>query len=452
MSALANNLRPLGMRLSLPYNFDPRYADVVMPGIADMVHEVFLPVHWTVAATSRPRNGPASRRHYLSHVDALQRDIGPVRLNFVANQRLDRLGRMRVVDEILDLAERFPGAAFTVHALDTAIAVREARPDLEVGPSTLSGVASVLAASYWQRYAGCRMVTVAREINRRPALLRRIRATGVAIRVVARDQCLPECPWADDHKSAIAAHDIACTACAEELPASLSECRAAAEMVKRDPATAFLPAQITILPGHLPRLAGIVDVVKLEGRLLDSGTIRSEALRFLEARSLRQQSQHSWEEPPEAWDRLATCERDCFHCDWCARHIRILPAREPTQPAATPLAEPGPTRADPIDAPSPVAVDAFRVRLEGSKASVDLVVEPAGANPHAFVHTMRFDVSYLGSACPDPLGRTIERFARLLDEVARCPGDLAALEDTQAVRIFEAREHAHVSPLGRLPG
>lgn len=258
-------------------------------------------------------------------------------------------------------------------------------------------------------------------------------------------------PWADDHKSAIAAHDIACTACAEALPASLSECRPAAELLKQDPATAFLPVQITILPGHLPHLSGIVDVVKLEGRLLDSSTIRSEALRFLEARSLRQQSNRSWEEPPEAWDRIAGCERDCFHCDWCARHIRILPAPEPPRPSVAPLADSGPTRAAPIDAPSLDARHTFRFRLAGPQASVDLRVEPAGTNPRAFVYSAHFDVSYLGPACPAPLGRTIERFARLLDEVARCPDDLAALQDAQAIRTFEQREHAAVSPLGPYP-
>lgn len=320
-------LSDLGMTLSLPYNFADGYVRDILERYRESTEEVYLPLFWATSGSGRTWKGPATQREYVKAVEGLweaARDLG-IRLNFVANIEGGPRDERLAFDEVERLWDRFPGASFTVASLPLAVSLKAAHPEIEVGPSTLSNVDGALTAAYWKRAVNPSVMTVAREVNRRPGVLRQIKALGFRVKVVARDGCVPDCPMRHQHFDLLQR----CNEVAEfEQQPHPVRCRPWIRQMKRDPDWAWVVALNAILPGNLRHLAGVVDIVKLEGRDKETDQVRRQVEYYLEAESLEYiDAEVVLREPPEAWERLANCDRSCTLCRWCRDHI--VPAELP---------------------------------------------------------------------------------------------------------------------------
>ena len=112
-----------------------------------------------------------------------------------------------------------------------------------------------------------------------------------------------------------------------------------------------MQALTVILPGHLEKLAGLIDILKIEGRRQHNEEIRRRMDRYVEGTSLVAEKT-GFREPPEAWEMLASCDRDCPSCGWCQEHIEYLPIDQP--PLVTLASRPEPSPAP----PAPILVGA----------------------------------------------------------------------------------------------
>jgi len=83
----------------------------------------------------------------------------------------------------------------------------------------------------------------------------------------------------------------------------------------------WILAQKEILPFHLPRLDGMVDQVKITGRCASTHIIYETMNQYGQMLS---NANAFYREPPEAWDRIAQCDRVCELCGWCEQHIENL--------------------------------------------------------------------------------------------------------------------------------
>lgn len=315
----------LGMTLSLPYNFQPDFIDKVLLPLAKYTEEVYLSVHWAIASTARTRGAALSRSDYLNMVDILYRAAAPrgIRLNFVANTDADPRSARLIVDEAVALAHRYDNTCFTIRSLETAVMLKKELPSADITPSTLSMVDSVIAAMYWRRAVNPKVLMIAREINRKPLILQQLKDMGFRLKMIPQDNCIPYCPVLHEHLNAIRIRDSLSSVSTVDIPVRSAECRPFAMGVLADPDQAWLIAQQNVLPGHLPKLKGLVDIIKLEGRQLPSDQILRKARYYLDASSLESYAPIRYIEPPEAWDRIAHCDRNCFSCDWCRQNIRF---------------------------------------------------------------------------------------------------------------------------------
>ena len=315
----------LGMTLSLPYNFQPDFIDRVLLPFAEITEEVYLSMHWAVVSTARIRGNTDSHRQYLENVDGLFKVASKhnIRLNFVANTHTDPRGSRVIVDEAVALSERYPGACFTIRSLETAIDIKRELPSVDITPSTLSMVDSVIKAIYWKKAVDPKVLMIAREINRKPDILRRLKAMGFRIKMIPQDNCIPYCPVLSEHLNAISLVDHLSAMSTVPTPEKAASCRPFALGLLGSPDYAWLIAQQNVLPGHLRHLKGLVDIIKLEGRQLPTERIRQQVEYYLQGESLQSYAPFYYLEPPEAWGKIAYCERDCFRCDWCSKNIRL---------------------------------------------------------------------------------------------------------------------------------
>jgi hypothetical protein len=357
------------LRISTPYNHEPDWVREVLEPFSSVISEVYLPVHALVAHSGRPWRGPSRQDEYDARVDELAaalKDQNPesriqnpegapsdlqygtthprpkgvaawhttsqnpesrirkIPLNFVANDPIALPSRRAaVVNEFLRLDERYPGSIFTVADFETAVQVHEIRPTLDVQPSTLSRINGPTAAWYWRQFAGSRGVTLDRSINRRPDLIRAIRKLGLGIRMVVNDDCLPECPSTSSHIMDIQlADELGFSRGGSKALSACGQCRPAIDHLKRT--HLWLVAQKDVLPFSLHHLEGLVDQVKIAGR---EATTAELARAMLDYSTMEKDSNSMYQEPSEAWARIATCDRVCELCRWCMEHIK---ARTPS--------------------------------------------------------------------------------------------------------------------------
>ena len=310
--ASKTSFRDLGMTLSLPYNFADDYINSVLLPYADITSEVYLAVFWAISPSARNWMGAGTHREYLRKIDGLYKVAQGhgIRLNFVANVAMDPRQARLIVDEAVFLHERYPDSSFTLRSLEVAVALKHEAPDVQVSPSTLAFIDSPVKAMYWKLAVNPDVLTVAREVNRRPAVLRQFKDMGFKVKLIPEDTCIPYCPVMHEHDMSIALRDQLNQASTVPIPLRAGECRPFAMRIKADPRYFWLVATKDVLPGHLKHLKGLVDILKIEGRQAGSDVIRQKV--------------EYYEEPEDAWERIATCDRDCFRCKWCAENIRFI--------------------------------------------------------------------------------------------------------------------------------
>jgi len=417
------DLAQLGMKLALPYNFAPDWVERVLEPSGSLTEEVYLPLFWTIASTGRTWNGPrdyASYRREVARLHAAASEVG-ARLSFVANAGLS-IREMRLAeDEILQLHADFPGSRFTLESLELAAILHARVPSMDVSPSTLAGIVTTLQALYWRRAAGSAIITVGREANRRPQLLGHLKQMGFRVKVVLQDHCVPACPVGSAHGLRMRLGDLVAEAACREGDDGPGEagslgvsCLPFACEMKADPEWFWVVAQKELLPGHLPKLQGLVDIVKIEGRTAPTGRLAERVAYVRAAESLRSLESPLYEEPPEAWERIATCDRSCGPCDWCRRNIVFLGAGEPLGAHGTP--------AVPAPAPSPPAIVLLRPAEGSDRSGLELEVSVLVPGRPSFARSGRHAVSHR-SEPPDEAGCALIRgLVALLSRLEREPG------------------------------
>lgn len=313
------------IRLSVPYNHDEGYVEGIIEPYAELLAEIYLPVHVTAAYSARPWLGPRQPKVYDDRVRALYDAATPrgVRLSFVANSLIPAPGGDgRLADEVLRLDEAFPGSGFTLANLELAAGIFKERPTVSIQPSTLARVNDATTAWYWKTLVGSKAVTVERAVNKRLDVLRAIRKLGLSIRMVANDDCLPGCPSDLLHQSDISLFEgLARSRPVHEHAGLAVSCRPFIAAVKaRYP---WLIAQKDILPVHIPRLEGLVDHLKVTCRCAPVDQIAATIERY----ATMEDNRHNFggfTEPPEAWDKITSCDRVCDACGWCQRNLEGL--------------------------------------------------------------------------------------------------------------------------------
>jgi hypothetical protein len=80
----------------------------------------------------------------------------------------------------------------------------------------------------------------------------------------------------------------------------------------------WLIAQKDIVPATLPLYSGLVDQAKPDGRTLSLAAVERKAALYQAAESLEHPAS-IYAEPPEAFERMTTCDRRCDACGWCER-------------------------------------------------------------------------------------------------------------------------------------
>ena len=301
---------PASMALSVPWNHDPELLERLEP-FAHRVENLYLPFHPSISETSRVWSGPESAAAYRDEVDrvaawAAARDVNIV---LVANLTEAQVEGDGLVEEVRRVARNAPRLRLTfVDAVAAARLLERLKPHADIGVSVMAQVMNVLQAMYWKEVAGASFVTVAREINRRPVPLEDIRSLGLGIGVVTCDECIPFCPFYSHHLSPEPPRRFTVGGCSPESVGFLAS-------------RPWLIAQKELLPGHLRHLDGLVDEVKIPGRDQPSDKIIRLVELYLEATSLVHPLGY-YEEPPEAWEVIARCDRRCHACRYCADTIR----------------------------------------------------------------------------------------------------------------------------------
>jgi ferredoxin len=296
------------MSLSVPWNHDPALLAALEPALP-WISSLFLPFHPSLAGSARPWRGPepaAYEREVAGLAEWAHRHGKS--LVFAANVPGARINPAAMAEQLHRLAAGGLGLRLTLADAWAAAQMRRCLdPRVVIGASTLANIALPGQARPWIEEVGCRHITVAREINRRPREIQAIRDLGVSIGVVLCDECVPWCPFLSFHHCPEpGGQEGGCS------PGSLAALR-------RRP---WLLCLKELLPGHLRQLEGLVEEAKIPGRDYPTHRIVRLVRLYLRGQSLEHPSGY-YEEPPELAERLASCDRLCERCGDCARLVRV---------------------------------------------------------------------------------------------------------------------------------
>ncbi len=306
------NRMPGSMKLSVPWNHDLGFLERLEP-MAPHMANIYMPFHPGICGTSRVWRGPEEEAAYREEVDRVaawtaDRGLGLV---LVANILGRAVQRSALVEEVRRVAGRAGKLRLTFTDAVTAARIRSRLPDrVDVGASVLANVASAIQALYWQEAAGASFITVAREVNRRPGVLEDIRSLGLRTGLVTCDECIPFCPFYTHHLGRGDERGFVVATCSPETACILAS-------------RPWLIAQKEVLPGHLRHLDGLVDEVKIPGREQPTDRLIELMTAYLCARSLVHPTGY-YEEPPDLWDVISTCDLRCHDCTTCAEMIHPL--------------------------------------------------------------------------------------------------------------------------------
>ncbi len=297
------------IRLGLPYNHDPNYPEWLASRL-EGVCEVYFPVHRSISESSHSWKGPNDPADYAEDLGRLAAVLNPARIdaNILFNLNVDPSRWQDAADELTRLSRVFDRLVVTLAEFDFGCWLHRQLPELRKTVSTVAMVRTPVQAAQWKAAAGIESVTLVREINKSPETIKAIRDLGLKIRMVLDDACLPNCPGIVSHMSRMynaTGEDFCCVG----------------DIRDQSP---WLVAQKDVVPGTLPRYDGIVDIAKIEGRGRLLSFIEEKRRVYLEAESWAHPSE-LYIEPPDAFDKITTCDRDCVSCGWCERHFEYPP-------------------------------------------------------------------------------------------------------------------------------
>lgn len=304
---MVSQLAELGMQLAVPFNHDEALF-AALERHKDDIAEIYLPAPPDVAGTGRVWTGPDpdTYRRELPALVQRARGLG-IEVNLVLNSIYQP---SHTHGDIVDWVARSleMGVTWcTVADLALAESIRAAHPQTKLVASTIAFVDSVVRARYWLKQAAVDRIVLPRELNKRPDRIATMSRLGVPLEVIVDEFCLPSCPYAVQHFAAIGGCG---TADEKEADQFTMRCW---PMKATSPWEQY---QSELLPMEVPRLAGLVQLVKITGRGRTTDFIVHELERYTALASDRH-GIFDYRMPPKAWDKIVGCDRICEDCGFC---------------------------------------------------------------------------------------------------------------------------------------
>lgn len=202
------SLQELGMRLHVPYNNDVALIEAIIPYAASIV-SLYLPCNHTVLGSGR-YEGRSTNRGWDSYdveVKEIARLLAPhgISVNMLLNSIhvssdiLNNFQGSRLYRYLKEYAES--GVEWlTVANIQLAMLLRRHFPSFKLDVSVLGLVDTVARAQYWHELVHPDMFCVDLDCSRDLKLIEQIsRATGMPVKVLVLDFCLPDCPYKPWH-------------------------------------------------------------------------------------------------------------------------------------------------------------------------------------------------------------------------------------------------------------
>ena len=329
--AKLGRFKDYGFSICFPFNHDRDLWGKLSP-YAEIVEEIYAGLHPRIFPSARVWNCLDNPDEHLAALIGLLEGAATkdVALNIIMNttpvREIDEGEIVRSLERLMDVGE----VRVTVCDLRIAMKLRETFPDLMMEVSTIANVDSQYGASLWRDLIAPDTIVISREINKNLPRIKRIRELGFRIKMVVSDLCTPQCPSYLRH---FTLHSSQLDG-KSDYDRDAVQMQLCAEIKGRTPVWHWVKKEV--LPFHLPRYKGFVDVFKLCDRLKST----EQNLETLRSYVLMEDDVHpffNYREPEESIDRLSTCDWACTSCGWCEREIAVLGERSvlPNRTAAT---------------------------------------------------------------------------------------------------------------------
>jgi len=327
LSAVRTEHLPAGLKFAAPWNHDPKLLELLERRVGRF-ERFYAPLPPWIAPTGRPWSGPEAKSAHRAEMEMLcshcaRWDVG---LTLLANCQGFPVDVPRLVEEVRWTAQRAPRVRVVFSDLPVAERAAPLLSGIEIGVSCLAEVRTAMQAEIWRRSCGASIVSVARAINRDLRALHAIKNTGMGVSVVLSDLCLLDCPWHIHHFKGEMVGETG-HQCIQTM---FYPCHPSAAAIRSQ--FPFLLAPKEPLPGHMRYYGDLDAEMKLPGRSHETHDIIRVFDLYWEATSLHHPFL-PYAEPPEAWDVLAACNRDCVHCDYCASNLTVDPPVTAQQPS-----------------------------------------------------------------------------------------------------------------------
>jgi hypothetical protein len=307
----------MGFTISFPGNMDPDLWRKVRP-YRKVIEEVYASLHSDVFPGGRSLPGGLDADAHLAQLVSLGRQLAEdnVALDIVLNttpppDRVNSDLLFEQLDALIDVVT----VRISVTDFAWAHRLRAHYPDVAFHVSVLATVQNQYQAQMWKNHIDVEVVTVDRDINKKPERIRQIRDLGVRTKAVMTDSCMPSCPYYSNHMHVHCADTF-------EMAERYHFTNNAFCRFTRDHLPLWHMLKKEILPFHLPRYEGILDIVKLCNRVEPTEV----NLKSLERYLLMETNEHPdylYREQENSLDKLATCNWACASCNWCQTHIDI---------------------------------------------------------------------------------------------------------------------------------
>ncbi len=301
-------LNELGMSLSIPFNHSDDYAEAVRPYLP-WVHDIYLAPPADIANTLKPfDDDPVSYSKKIQELQTLASTNGVV-LSWVLNAP----GLLGNLDSIIGFFEQLLLSGLTVTTtvaeLEVAEKIHEALAEVEIASSLASNITNREQAENWIHRAGASIIHPDKSLIRRPERLYEIKSLGVKIKLIINNRCVINSPYCEQHRACALLNET-------RIQTDIAISKACGRIAKAEP---WKIAPLAIPPAALPRLKGLVDIVKLDGRNWPTGRILQDIKNTLDLDSW---AMFPWfVEPREAFDQLSKCDWNCESCGWCPSHF-----------------------------------------------------------------------------------------------------------------------------------
>ena len=306
-----------GIKLSIPYNHDMALIEGLEQFIPD-IENVYFPPPPGIMGTGRLWNGPDGSEYEtrLPELILAVKGLGvqpELLLNSIWADAKDRGTAIEFTGRMAEL-----GVGRVIAAdLDFAVALRREFPDMKLTVSCVAFAHNAVRAAYWRDFAGADRVVIDPSINKNLSRIRAIAGLGLEIELMPANCCMPWCPFQAPHYFLVS-RELSCAEGGGGHEAFCRPYRTAPENVWRQ----FL---CEVVPGDIPRYAGIVNFVKITGRDHFTKDILRRIALYIECES-RRHPEYGYIEPPEVFDLVTSCGE----CTLCGRCREIFEAANPS--------------------------------------------------------------------------------------------------------------------------